>query len=546
MSTLRALVATPVLLALTPLEARAADVPVADVPGLLAAIAGAKPGDAIILAAGTYEVHQNKIACDAAGTADARIVVRAAEPGTAKIRFDALEGFHVRGPFWEFDGLDIEGICANDSDCEHAFHVTGAAESTHIHHCRVHGFNAQIKGNGEPIGPNNSFVWPDDVVIEYNELFNEAPRNTSNPVTPIDIVGGQRWILRGNFIHDHAKGGGNNISYAAFLKGHSKDGLIERNLVACELLHSGQIRLGLSLGGGGTSPDAICEDGACKPEHERGIVRNNLIVNCPADVGIYVNAGKDSKILNNTLYNTTGIDMRFPETTGVVHNNLLTGKIRDRDGALTVKMNNVTEAPLADFMAWFADPAAFDFTLKDGAKFVDLGLTLPEVTDDYCANDRNDGLNDIGAIEFDGDGCVGGEPVEPGDTGGTTGDSGSTGDPGSTGVPGTTGDPSTSGPGTSGPGTSGSDPTATASGGPSMTTGVDPTGGPNTTGGGSSGGGQSSGGPGTSDASATDPTAGGDDSGGCACDSRDPSGGPFALALALLLLAGGRRARSRA
>lgn len=274
------------LLALIATRARAGEVPVADVPGLLAAIQAAQPGDTIVLAPGTYEIHQSKIACEAAGTADAPIVVRADTLGTVNLKFDAVEGFHVRGPFWEFNNLDIEGICAADSDCEHAFHVTGAAESTWLHHNRLHGFNAMVKGNGEPIGPNDTFVWPDDVTIEYNELWNPAPRDTGNPVTPLDIVGGQRWVIRGNFIHDHAKGGGDNISYAAFLKGHSKDGIIERNLVVCELLHTGQVRLGLSLGGGGTGPDSICEDGACKPEHERGTLRNNLIVHCPADVGI--------------------------------------------------------------------------------------------------------------------------------------------------------------------------------------------------------------------------------------------------------------------
>ena len=331
------------VIALASAPAWAGEVPVADVPGLVGAIQAAKPGDTIVLAPGTYEVHQSKIACEAAGTAEAPIVVRAAELGSVTIRFDAVEGFHVRGPHWEFANLDIEGICAADSDCEHAFHVTGAAENTWLHHNRMHGFNAMIKGNGEPIGPGDSFVWPDDVVIEYNELYNPAPRDTGNPVTPIDVVGGQRWVLRGNFIHDHAKGGGDGVSYAAFLKGHSKDGLIERNLVVCELLHSGQVRLGLSLGGGGTGPDSICEDGACKPEHERGILRNNLIVNCPADVGVYVNAGADSKIVNNTLYNTAGIDMRFAETTGLVANNLMNGKIRDRDGGTSMKMNNLAE-----------------------------------------------------------------------------------------------------------------------------------------------------------------------------------------------------------
>ena len=388
--------------------ARAGEVPVTDVAGLLAAIAAAQPGDTIVLAPGTYEVQQSKISCEAAGTEEAPIVVQAAELGTVLLKLDAVEGFHVRGPHWEFANLDIEGVCGADNDCEHAFHVTGAADSTHLHHNRMHGFNAMIKSNGEPIGPNDSYVYPDDVTVEYSEFFNDAPRDTANPVTPIDVVGGRNWVVRGNFIHDHAKGGGDNISYAAFLKGHSKDGLFERNLVVCELMHTGQVRLGLSFGGGGTGPDPICEDGACKPEHERGVMRNNLIVNCPADVGVYVNAGADTKIVNNTLYNTAGIDMRFPETTGLVQNNILNGKIRDRDGGTSTKMNNLSEIDLAALDGWFMDPGAYDFTLKDGAMLVDLGLALPEVTDDYCGNPREDGKNDIGAIEYDGGGCVGG------------------------------------------------------------------------------------------------------------------------------------------
>jgi MYXO-CTERM domain-containing protein len=518
--------------------AGAADIPVADTQALLDAIAAAKAGDTIILAPGTYEVHQSKIACEAAGTADQRIVVRASEPGTAVIKFDAVEGFHVRGPFWEFDGLDIEGICADDNDCEHAFHVTGNAESTWIHHTRMHGFNAMIKGNGEPIGPNNSYVWPDDVVIEYNELFNPAPRNTGNPVTPIDVVGGQRWILRGNFIHDHAKGGGDNISYAAFLKGHSKDGIIERNLVACELLHTGQIRLGLSLGGGGTGPDSICEDGACKPEHERGIVRNNIIVNCPADVGMYINAGADSKILNNTLFNTGGIDMRFAQTTGLVQNNLLMGKIRDRDGAITTKMNNVVEATLDDFMSWFVAPGLFDFTPLDSSAFLDLGLAAPEVTDDYCTNDRDDGKPDIGALEYDDDyyngGACGGFPFDPGDPGDTTGTSGDT----------STTDATTDDPGTSDP-SAGTDPTSTTNGTNSTdpgTTGDDPTGGsdattndPGTT------GGTATSGDTAASASGTDSSTPADDDSGCSCRSDPTPASTGLLALALLAL---RRRRS--
>ena len=395
---------TLVVVALASPRAWAGEVPVVDVPGLVSAIQAAKPGDTIVLAPGTYEVHQSKIACEAAGTAEAPIVVRAAELGTVKILFDAVEGFHVRGPHWEFANLDIEGICAADDDCEHAFHVTGAADGAWLHHNRMHGFNAMIKGNGEPIGPGDSFVWPDDVVIEYNELYNPAPRNTGNPVTPIDIVGGQRWVLRGNFIHDHAKGGGDNVSYAAFLKGHSKDGVMERNLVVCELLHSGQVRLGLSLGGGGTSPDSICEDGACKPEHERGTLRNNLIVNCPADVGIYLNEALDTRIYDNTLIATTGIDVRFTASTADIRNNLVSGQIRNRDGGTSTQSANLTGITTPQYEQWFADPLAADLTLLDGTAFVDLAEPLIAVPDDYCGRSRG-ATPDRGAVEYGGTIC---------------------------------------------------------------------------------------------------------------------------------------------
>jgi parallel beta-helix repeat protein len=235
-------------------------------------------------------------------------------------------------------------------------------------------------------------------------MDNATVRDTSNPVTPIDVVGGRRWILRGNFIHDHAKGGGNNVSYAAFLKGNSRDGIMERNLVICELNHTGQVRLGLSLGGGGSGPDKICEDSTCTPEHQNGILRNNIIVNCPLDVGIYLNEAANTKLYHNTLYNTTGIDVRFEASTADVRYNVLDGKIRERNGGTSTETGNLAQVSDADFKAWFTDPAASDFSLVDGAALVDKGSPLAEVTDDFCTNTREDGAPDLGAVEYNGDG----------------------------------------------------------------------------------------------------------------------------------------------
>ncbi len=376
-------------------------IPVNDAIALRNAIDTAVAGQEIVLAPGTYNVVGNLL-CDTPGTAGAPIIVRAATPRSVLIRFDALEGFMVSEPHWRFEGLDIEGVCALDSDCEHAFHLFGAADFTVIRDNQVRDFNAQIKSNGATVGM--AFVFPDDVLIERNRFHDTRARNTGKPVTKIDVVGGRRWILRSNTIHDFEKSGGNFISYAAFLRGNSRDGLFERNLVICERQFSGGIRLGLSFGGGGTSPNSICEDGSCAPEHQNGIMRNNLIVNCPADVGIYLNAAANSRIQHNTLYNTTGIDVRFAASTADLRNNLLNGQIRNRDGGTSSSAGNLTQVPLASFAAWFQSPAAADFRLLDGNAIVDLGVAAPLVTDDFCANQRNDGLADIGAVEYDGDG----------------------------------------------------------------------------------------------------------------------------------------------
>lgn len=107
-------------------EASAKTVSVSDVASLTAAIGAAAPGDEIVLAAGTYHFTSSPT-CGANGTAASPIVVRSATPLGAKIEFDALEGFHVTGPNWPFEGLDIHGVRSVDSNCEHAFHVTGGA-----------------------------------------------------------------------------------------------------------------------------------------------------------------------------------------------------------------------------------------------------------------------------------------------------------------------------------------------------------------------------------------------------------------------------------
>jgi len=132
-----------------------------------------------------------------------------------------------------------------------------------------------------------------------NQFGNTYIRSTGNPVTPVDVVGGERWVIADNFFHDIAKSG--SVSYVAFLKGGGENGIFERNVVACEwkIPNEGEYRIGLSFGGGGTTLSEVIH-----PEHTNGIMRNNVIIGCQtlSSHSIFMNECVDCTIIGNTIY----------------------------------------------------------------------------------------------------------------------------------------------------------------------------------------------------------------------------------------------------
>ena len=372
---------------------------------LTTALASALPGDEIVLAAGTYAMTGANCAAD--GTEAAPIVVRAAAPLAALIEFDGLEGFRVTGAHWHFEDLDIRGVCADDNNCEHAFHVSGAAHGFVLRRSRVQDFNAQLKVNASLIG--TEYVTPNRGLVEYNEVGDTRGRQTSNPVTKLNIDTGDDWIVRGNYLHDAQKLGGDTISYAAFMKSGGNRGLFERNLVVCSRATTGGTRIGLSFGGGGTAPQycapAFDSNVPCSVEHYGGTLRNNIIANC-TDVGIYLNRARDTHVLFNTLIGTTGVDFRFATTSGEAVGNLLASAIRTRDGAAMTETGNQMNITLAQFQAWYRMPLEGDLmVIGDVSSLIGAAPARPDVTDDYCAAMRPDGPLTFGAIEHSVDGC---------------------------------------------------------------------------------------------------------------------------------------------
>jgi hypothetical protein len=289
----------------------------------------ARAGDVVTIEPGTYDLPRTLL--DQSGSADRPIIVRAARPGSD----------------WTFENLDIAGYCTTDSQCEHAFHIVSGADRTIIRHNRMRDFNAHIKGNGE------DGRFPEDVVMEGNTLFLTRYRATDNPVALIDVVGGRRWVVRENLIADVGKTVGHapritdDFAYGLFLKGNSSGGLIERNVVACALaLPPGPVTFGISLGGSSTGP-GLCE-GTCDTEHRHGLIRNNVVLNCPSEAGIYLYKAEDSRVFANTLYNTYGILARQSTTNATVVDNIISGGILASEGAqIDASHNLVVGGPLA-------------------------------------------------------------------------------------------------------------------------------------------------------------------------------------------------------
>jgi hypothetical protein len=400
----------------------ARDVRVTTEAELRAAVGAAQPGDIITLADGTYALN-GKLSCTATGTASQPIVVRGETVWGATLESNTVIAIGVSAPFWRFEDFAMRGVCASDSNCEHAFQVTGKATDVVLRGLRLVDFNAQLKVNATPAG-DGGYDMPHRGLVEHCEIYDSRPRNTGNPVTKLNIDTGDDFVVRDNVIRDFAKNGGDFVSYGSFMKSGGKRGLYERNLVLCK--SGGQAmtdtRIGLSFGGGGTGAQfcapAFNASVPCSVEHEDGVMRNNLIANC-SDVGVYLNRAKNTSVLHNTMVGTNGVDFRFSTTSGRAIGNLISSNVRTRDTATMTAMQNVTGVTVAQFNLAYANPLAGDFGVV-GPVSAWVGQVTPPagVTDDYCARVRTPTAWTVGAYEHALGACDAGVVVDGGTGGG--------------------------------------------------------------------------------------------------------------------------------
>jgi hypothetical protein len=176
--------------------------------------------------------------------------------------------------------------------------------------------------------------WPDRGRLLHNTLTNQAPRQTTKPVTPLDVVGASEWRVTDNHVTNFVKAWGNRVAFGMFMKGAGSGGHFDRNLVVCTPQGISQpgVRVGISFGGGGTDPD-VCRTSGCRlHEHRDGMAVNNIVAHCN-DVGLDVNNGVGILLAHNTLINTAGVSLRGPLARARILHNLHEGRLSARDGA---------------------------------------------------------------------------------------------------------------------------------------------------------------------------------------------------------------------
>lgn len=347
---------------------------VASLDALRAALDDAAPGDCIALAPGLYRLERG-LEISVGGSRERPVTLTSVDPPATIVDSTVTEAIRVMAPYWIFDGLVIRGRCNDHSRCEHAYHVVGAAHDVTITRNELTGFNAAIKVNGE------DGRFPDRGTVTASRIFNRAVRQTAAPVVPIDIVGASDWIISANLIADFVKDGGDRTSYGAFAKGAARGTRFVANIVLCEhrLRGAPGFRVGLSLGNGGTHPD-FCRDRRCDGEHFGGAVSGNLVVSC-SDDGIYLNRAADAVVAHNTLIDTAGMSLRYPQTVATVRGNLIDGRPRLRDGAHAATAGNVDSAGV------FSDASALDLRWRRPPQLLDVDGAMP----DLCGSARSAG-----------------------------------------------------------------------------------------------------------------------------------------------------------
>jgi hypothetical protein len=223
----------------------------------------------------------------------------------------------------------------------------------------------------------------------------------------IDIHQAQGWQIYANVFSGFWCGSGLS-EHAIHAWTGSRDTIIDRNVIV-----NSARGIGLGLGSataGRTYADAPC-GGVPDIGHYGGAITNNVVVATdPAlfassagfDTGIGLEQSCETTVVHNTVVSTTAprsssIEWRFPNTTAIVANNLVTHALLPRDEGRASLAGNVVNAPLS----LFVDVASANLHLVPGATQAigtAAALAAPLVSD--IDLEKRDASPDVGADEY--------------------------------------------------------------------------------------------------------------------------------------------------
>lgn len=373
--------------------ALAARIDVSTAEELRTAMGAALAGDEIHLAPGVY-AFTRQLRTQNDGSPGAPIRIIGDDVSQTRLDFVSVEGLVFYNSDWELINVWVNGACQGNERCEAGIGVKQGAFRFLMRGCRISNWIQHLKSARDPVSE------VEDASVLANEFYNDRPIDG----TPIDVVGGKRWHIADNYLHDY---GGNGISYGIFIKGSTSDSIIERNLVigAHDRPTTGTI-VGISLGGGGTGAQ-FCPDGDCARncEDRRSIVRNNIVAHC-TDACFHTKRSCDGAFLNNLGTDCgIGLQIQINGTEGPVRieNNLLDGRITGGDNR-SESQNLLRVGPMLSDI--YSDPSGYDFSVgADPSAALGQGTDiLGDVPADYCSSPRTSPL-DLGPFVL-GAGCA--------------------------------------------------------------------------------------------------------------------------------------------
>jgi len=357
--------------------------------GLVRAVRAAQPGTTILLADGTYRVHELLIDTD-------RLSLRGQSGQREKVILDAGGRFtkviRIRGAK---DVLIADLTVANSAQYGIFFLGDSDVQRLRVYNVKFH--NCWVRGlkGTHPARIDDSYtrshppevarkVRPAGGQVRYCLFVNDRVNPHTRPyggdyIGGIDVMGAKDWVIADNvFVNIRGRRGGGRG--AVFLWVGSENDVVERNVIV------------------------NCDRGVCfgnpsgrGPHMTGGIVRNNFIV-AGSSEAIEICQARNTKVYNNTIYCARPRRRAIQFHKGVPGGRCVNNLVR---GALALPEEVVAENNLTgDLEGWFANPAVGDLHLTARAAAArGKGKPLEEVIEDFDRQ-RRKRPPDIGADEY--------------------------------------------------------------------------------------------------------------------------------------------------